>query len=194
MIIILYQYYNNKIYTRNIVKKRINQSFKKLYNEVTKENRNKLRDIILEKMNFSLFFECELKEIKENIYNSMNIEELLIDKNIKNNNKFLLITFFAHKKIEEKGFLEILENSYVVNIEIDDFVKEMKQKLKEIKSIKELYKYIWSEIAKNKDELQIIIEGYKRAKEKGYIENNKKKRNNIWQGKAIFWPKKVRLL
>ena len=41
MIIILYQYYNNKIYTRNIVKKRINQSFKKLYNEVTKENRNK---------------------------------------------------------------------------------------------------------------------------------------------------------
>ena len=190
---ILYQYYNDKKYTRNMVKGRIKQSFKKLFNEISQENRDKLKDIILEKMNFSLFFEYELNEMKEEIYNIMKIEELLSDKNIKNKdeileyafesqrgNKLLIITFFAQKKIEEKGFLENLENNYGVYLEIDDFVKEMKEKLKEIKSFKELYKYIGIEFAQDKDELQIIIEGYKRAKEKGYIrgKNNEKKRNN----------------
>ena len=193
---ILYQYYNDKNYTRNMVIKRIKQSFKKLFNEVSQENRNKLKDIIYEKMNFSLFFEYELNEIKDEIYNSMKIEELLSDKNIKNiknkdeileyafesqrGNKLLIITFFAQKKIDEKDFLENLEKNYGVFLEIDDFVKEMKQKLKEIKSFKELYKYIGSEFSQDKDELQLIIEGYKRAKEKGYIreKNNEKKRNN----------------
>ena len=203
---ILYQYYGDKNYTRNMVIKRIKQSFKKLFNEITQENRNKLKEIIYEKMNFSIFFERELNEIKEDIYNSMKIEEILSDKNIKNKdeilkyafesqrgNKLLIITFFAQKKIEEKDFLENLEKNYGVYLEIDDFVKEMKQKLEEIKSFKELFKYVGSEFSQDKDELQLIIDGYKRAKEKGYIreKNNEKKRNNNINFEGISHIKRI---
>ena len=144
-------------------------------------------------MNFSLFFEFELNKIKEDIYDSMKIENLLNDKNIKNKdeilkyafesqrgNKLLIITFFAQKKIDEKDFLENLEKNYGVYLDIDNFVKEMKQKLKDIKCFKELFKYIGNEFSQDKDELQLIIDGYISAKKKGYIreKNNEKQINN----------------
>ena len=190
---ILWQYYDDEIYTKSMVIKRITQSFKKLFNECCKENRDKLKEIILEKMNFSIFFERELNEMKEDIYNSMEIDEILKNKNIQNQqeileyafssqrgNQLLLITFFAQKKIEEKDFLENLEKNYGVYLGIDDFLKDMKKKLKEIKSFKELYKYIGSDFAQDKDGFELLIEGYKRAKAKGYIKDKKKEniRNN----------------
>jgi ubiquitin-protein ligase len=190
---ILWQYYDDANYAKSMVIKRITQSFKKLFNECCKENRDKLKEIILEKMNFSIFFERELNEMKEDIYNSMEIDEILKNKNIQNQqeileyafssqrgNQLLLITFFAQKKIEEKDFLENLEKNYGVYLGIDDFLKDMKEKLKEIKSFKELYKYIGSDFAQDKDGLELLIEGYKRAKEKGYIKDKKKEniRNN----------------
>jgi hypothetical protein len=193
---ILWQYYDDANYARSMVIKRITQSFKKLFNECCKENRDKLKEIILEKMNFSIFFERELNEMKEDIYNSMEIDEILKNKNIQNQqeileyafssqrgNQLLLITFFAQKKIEEKDFLENLEKNYGVYLGIDDFLKDMKKKLKEIKSFKELYKYIGSDFAQDKDGLELLIEGYKRAKEKGYIKDKKKEniRNNGYE-------------
>ena len=187
---ILWQYNNNTGYARNMVIKRMTQSFKRLFNECTQESRNKLKEIILEKMNFSIFFERELNEIKDDVYNSFKIDELLKDKNIKNKdeileyafksqrgNQLLIITFFAQKKIEEKDFLENLEKNYGVYLDIDTFVKEMKQKLNEIKGFKQLYEYIGSDFGKDKDEIELLIEGYQRAKEKGYIrEKNNNKR------------------
>ena len=190
---ILWQYYDDANYAKSMVIKRITQSFKKLFNECYKENRDKLKEIILEKMNFSIFFERELNEMKEDIYNSMEIDEILKNKNIQNQqeileyafssqrgNQLLLITFFAQKKIEEKDFLENLEKNYGVYLGIDGFLKDMKEKLKEIKSFKELYKYIGSDYAQDKDGFELLIEGYKRAKEKGYIKDKKKEniRNN----------------
>ena len=190
---ILWQYYDDEIYTKSMVIKRITQSFKKLFNECCKENRDKLKEIILEKMNFSIFFERELNEMKEDIYNSMEIDEILKNKNIQNQqeileyafssqrgNQLLLITFFAQKKIEEKDFLENLEKNYGVYFGIEVFLKDMKEKLKEIKSFKELYKYIGSDFAQDKDGFELLIEGYKRAKAKGYIKDKKKEniRNN----------------
>ena len=190
---ILYQYYGNVNYAKNMVTSRMTQSFKRLFNECCQENRDKLKKIILEKMNFSIFFEVELNQIKDDIYNSLNIEEILQDKNIKNlneileyaftsqrGNQLLIITFFAQKKIEEKDFLENLEKSFGVYLDVDDFIKEMKQKLNEIKSYKDLYKYIGSDFAQDKNDLDLIVEGYKRAKLKGYIRdyNAPKVRNN----------------
>ena len=189
---ILYQYNGDTNYAKNSVTKRMTQSFKRLFNECFPDTRNKLKEIIYEKMNFSIFFEVELNEMKEDIYNSYKVEELLKDKNIKNSdeildyafnsqrgNKLLIITFFAQKKIEEKNFLENLEKNYGVFLEIDDFLKEMKQKMKEIKSIKQLYKYIGSDFGKDKSEMQLIIEGYARAKQKGYIREKKNNNMNI---------------
>ena len=189
---ILWQYNYNSYLTKSTVTHRMTTSFKRLFNECTPESRNKLKEIIFEKMNFSIFFEVELNTMKEDIYNDYKVEEFLSDKNIKNideileyafqsqrGNQLLIITFFAQKKIEENNFLENLEKNYGVYVEIDDFVKEMKQKLKEIKSIKQLYEYIGSDFGKDKSELELIIEGYKRAKQKGYIrEKNDMKINN----------------
>ena len=184
---IMFQYYGNINYTKNMVTKRITQSFKKLFNECCQENRDKLKKIILEKMNFSIFFERELNEMKEDIYKSMEIDEILKNKNITNvdeileyafssqrGNQLLIITFFAQKKIEEKDFLENLEKNYGVYLEIDEFIKGMKAKLSEIKTFKELYNYIGSEFGQDKSGLELLIEGYKRAKQKGYIKDNKK--------------------
>jgi len=98
-------------------------------------------------------------------------------------NQLLLITFFALKKITEKGFMDELEKNYGIFIEVDKFVQDMKQKLKEIKSFKDLYEYIGSEFGKDKTELELIIEGYAKAKEKGYIRAPypKKNYNNNYQ-------------
>jgi hypothetical protein len=188
---LLWQYHNNINYTRNMVSKRMSQSFKKLFNECSQDTRNKLKEIILEKINFSLFFETELKEIKEDIYSSFKMDELLKDKNIKNiseilefafksqrGNQLLIITFLAQKKLEEKEFLENLEKNYGIFLEIDDFIKEMKLKLNEIKSYKGLYEFIGSEFGKNKTETELIIEAFQRAKKKGYIRNNNIKSND----------------
>ena len=202
---ILWQYYGDINYTKNMVVKRISQSFKKLFNECSQESRDKLKKIILEKMNFSIFFERELNEMKEDIYNSMEIDEILANKNITNvdeildyafssqrGNQLLIITFFAQKKLEEKNFLENLEKNYGVYLEIDEFVKGMKAKLNEIKSFKELYNYIGSDFAQDKNGLEILIEGYKRAKQKGYIRDNKKNNviNNGFNGNRMYRGKR----
>ena len=98
-------------------------------------------------------------------------------------NQLLLITFFALKKIGEKDFMDELEKNYGIFIEVDKFVEKMKQKLQEIKTFKSLYKFIGSDIAKGKTELELITEGYAKAKEKGYIRApfQKKNYNNNYQ-------------
>jgi len=187
---LLWQYYNDINYTKNMVAKRMSQSFKKLFNECSQDTRNKLKEIILEKMNFSLFFETELNDIKEDIYSSFKMDELLKDKSIKNineilefafksqrGNQLLIITFLAQKQLEKKEFLENLEKNYGIFLEIDNFIKEMKQKLNEIKSYKGLYEFIGSEFGKNETEIELIIEAFERAKKKGYIRNDNIKNN-----------------
>ena len=129
-------------------------------------------------------------------YDSFKVDEILKDNELQNideilkyayesqrGNQLLLITFFALKKIAEKGFMDELEKNYGIFVEVDKFVQDMKQKLKDIKSFKDLYEYIGSEFGKDKTELELIIEGYKKAKEKGYIRSSypKKNYNNNYQ-------------
>ena len=103
-------------------------------------------------------------------------------------NNLLLITFFAQKKIEEKGFIEKLEKNYGIYLEVDNFIKEMKQKLEEVKSYNELLKYIGSEFGKDQKDTEIIKEAYKKAKNKRYVErttnlsNERREINNIRGG------------
>lgn len=86
--------------------------------------------------------------------------------------KILLLPFFLRKKFEEKGFLEELENNYGVylNMEKDNFINEMKNKIKEIKNYNELFKFIGCEYGSNEDYIQAIMKGYKR-----FNTNNNKK-------------------
>ena len=91
-------------------------------------------------------------------------------------NNCLLITYFIQKKIEEKGFLDKLKKNYGVYLEVENFNKDMKKTMKEIKNHKQLFEYIGSEYGKNKSDIELIKEAYKIAKLKNYIkieeENN----------------------
>ena len=87
-------------------------------------------------------------------------------------NQLLLITFYVLKKIEEKDFMEELEKNYGIYLKIDEFMNELKKKLNEIKTYKNLYKFIGNEFGNDKTDLELIIAGYERAKTKGYIRNS----------------------
>jgi len=89
--------------------------------------------------------------------------------NSQRGNKLLLITFFAQKKIEEKGFMEKLEKNYGIYLDVDNFIKEMKRKLDEVKSYNQLFEYIGSEFGRNESDIELIQKAYKEAKLKGYI-------------------------
>ena len=182
-------------YAESDVKERMNISFKKLFNECTYDSKKKLGDLILRNLNFSSYFDLPSNfEIYDSYYDNLRVDELLQDKNIKNmdkileyafksqkGNSLLIISFFAQKKTEEKGFLEELEKNYGIYLDVDNFIKEMNRKLKEINSFKKMFEYIGSEFGSDMNDLKIIIEGYQRAKEKGYIRrdnNNFANQNN----------------
>ena len=177
---------------RKIIIDKINNSFKNIFTQCSKESKNKISRIILENLKFSnycntkrdsTFIEYEKKtEIRNLLYDSCRVDELLKDKKIKNmdeilkfafdnqkGNKLLIITFLTAKKIENKEFIKELEDNYGIYLEVDSFIKEMNQKLKDIKSLSEMYKFIGSEFGSDEDDLEIIIKSYERAKKKGYI-------------------------
>ena len=178
---------------KEMIIEEISKSFKETFLRCTKESRNKIFRIILNNLKFANYFLVkkdeiykmyeEKNEIKNELYDSCKVDVLLKDKKIKNideivqfafdsqiGNKLLIITFFTAKKIENKDFMKELEDNYGINLDVDIFIKEMNQKLKEIKSLKEMYEYIGSDFGwEEEDDLEIIIKSYQRAKKKGYI-------------------------
>ena len=163
-------------------------SFKDIFNKFNKELKKKYID----KLKFANYFNTkkddiyrmyeEKTEIRNELYDNCRVNELLKDKKIKNmdeilkyyfdnqkGNKLFIITFFTAKKIENKEFMKELEDNYGIYLDVDTFIKEMNQKLNEIKSFKKMYEYIGSDFGKDEDDLNIVINSYERAKMKGYI-------------------------
>ena len=107
------------------------------------------------------------------------IDELLNDEDFikyvyrsQRGNNLLLITFFAQIKIEEKGFINELEKNYGIYLEVDNFIKEMRQKLNEVQTYGQLFEYIGSEFGKNKTDKELLKKAFEKAKLKGYIRDN----------------------
>ena len=121
----------------------------------------------------------KLMQIERNAYMNKTVDELINDDEFlkyvygsQRGNNLLLITFFAQKKIEEKGFMNELEKNYGIYLEVDSFIKEMRQKLNEIQSYGKLFEYIGSEFGKNKTDQELIRGAFETAKLKGYIRDN----------------------
>ena len=169
----------------------MSQNFKKLFCGCGEDGRNQIKKIISENLDFSDYF-----IVVDSRYDNFQVSDILKDENIKNKeeivetlfnsqrgNKLLIITFFAQKKVEEKGFLEELEKNYGIYLEVDDFIEEMQKKLEEIKTFKQLLEYVESDYGKDKTDIEIIIEAYDKAKEKNYISRaniqNIQRNNNI---------------
>ena len=165
----------------------MSQNFKSLFLGCGDDSRNQIKKIITDNLDFSDYF----FELVDSRYNNFQVSDILRDGNIKNKdeivqtlfdsqrgNKLLIITFFAQKKIEEKGFLEELEKNYGIYLEVDDFIEEMQKKLDEIKTFKQLLEYVGSDFGKDKTDLEIIIEAYDKAKEKNYLKSTNNQINN----------------
>jgi hypothetical protein len=179
----LRNYHNDWKYAKRMAQNRITQSFKKLYNEVSQWSRNKLRDIIKERMHFNDFFEEDESIIRGQLYDSFWVSEVLtgneqsfsINDILKyaydslKGNQLLLITFAVLKKLNEEGFMKSLEDNYGIYVEVDAFVDDIKKSLNNVKSYKELYQCIGSDLGNNKTELELIIDAYEMAKQKRYI-------------------------
>ena len=180
---------NNWKYAKRMAEERIKKNFKSLYNEVSDWSRDKIKKVIKEKMHFEEFFEEDERYIKEEVYEAFKVNELLKLKEgnkgmedilayiyeSQKGNQLLLITFAVLKKTKEKGFIEELEKTYGIYMGVDEFVQEIKQKLKEIKSYKDLYKYINTDYGEDKTELEIIKEAYEKALKKKYIRDPNEK-------------------
>ena len=194
----LWNYQNNFYYAKRSAENRITQSFKKLYNECSDWGRNKLNNLIKENMRFGDFFIEDEKDIRAGLYDACQVNEILKgnDENTpqmrdvlkyayesQKGNQLLLITFLVLNKLGEQGFMEELEKNYGIYVEVDSFFLEMKKKLKEIKSYKELYEFIKVDLGKDKTELEIIVEAYEKAKQKRYIrdQNESLRINNNYQ-------------
>jgi hypothetical protein len=165
----------------------IKQSFKGLFTRCSKEGKEKIREIISNNLNFPDYFGVGVNNKDEELYDNFQVHELLknLSESKKNElikaafesqrgNYLLLITFFAQKKIEEKGFLEQLEKNYGVYLDVDNFIKEMNQKISEIKTYKALFEYIGADFIKeekykDKNDLELIIDAYQMALDKKYI-------------------------
>ena len=121
----------------------------------------------------------KLIQNKRNEYLKKTVDELLKDEEFlkyvyggQRGNNLLLITFFAQKKIEEKGFMNVLEKNYGIYLEVDNFIKEMRQKLDEVRSYRQLFDYIGCEFGKNKTDEELIKEAFEKAYLKRYINDS----------------------
>ena len=177
---------------RELAEKRISQSFKRLFQECSREGKDKLKDIILKNLYFPDYFQQVLQKNIE-LYDNFKVNKLLKDLsgNVKEEflskafesqkgNKLLFITFFAQKKIEEEGFLDNLEKNYGVYLDVDNFIQEMNQKSSEIKSFQALMEYVGADFIKDekgnnkyKDDLELIIDMYGKALQKKYFGNTR---------------------
>ena len=192
-----------------MVTQTIQRSFKVLYTKCDKKTKDSLKKIIEDNLDFSSYFDTESPmfkeyikrtEIKNDLYDSFNVDKLLkkLDKDVlkevlkfayecQNGNKLLLITFFTQKKIEDKEFMKELEKNYGIYLDVETFIKEMNQKLSEIKSYHELFNYIGSEFGKDMDDYDILLNSYIKAKDKEYIKTyNNNHGNNRGRGRGDY--------
>ena len=85
---------------RKMIKK-INHSFKDLYNWCSRETKDKIKEIILKKLNIYDYF--SLDEYLNYLYN------MIIDIKIKNTYYILIIFFYLRKKIKQNNFMNDLK-------------------------------------------------------------------------------------
>ena len=92
--------------------------------------------------------------------------------------------------MEEKNFISELKNNYGVYLKVNSFIKEMKQKLKEINSYSALYKFIGCDLLDNLYEKEYLIQSYVKAKNKQYIKKNNNYSNNFYRSSNNFFSRR----
>ena len=174
--------------TKKEIKLRIMHEFPLIYKNECSSKAQKKIDQLLINNNIDLLKFCsyELKENKNlkklDYFENNEVNELMkkIDKKYHSEiakklydtsrGNLLLVTTLAQKKTYEPGFLKKLEKNYGIFLNIEDFMREINTKIKEIQCYKDLFNFMKADIIDEKeDEFQKIIKCYEKAKEKRYI-------------------------
>ena len=165
--------------------------FKNIYLTSTDETKKEIDNYILNNLSFNKYFTYSLNskhiskieainEKLKNIYKSK-IREYLSKQNLsffekiytsQKGNSLMLVSMMARKKMKKVNFFEKLEKNYGVFLDASNFIDEIRQKIGQIKTYSDLYKYIRCTLIKSDDvysEIDIISDAYSEAKIKEYI-------------------------
>ena len=169
------------------VKSRIMNEFPSLYKtQCSSEAQKEIDQLLIENINLLKYCSIQIQKnknlIKDDYFTNHEVDILMrkIDKKYHleitkklfdiSRVNLLLITTLAQKKLNESGFLKELEKNYGVYLKVGDFIKEIKDKLKEVQCYKDLFNFMKADvIGDNEDEYEMIINCYEKAKEKNYI-------------------------
>ena len=143
------------------IKKIICSSFKKFINNSDMNTREKVKKIILENTNFYEHIEFE-KYFNNELNDESNTERR---KDILTS---LVILLYIKKKINEKNFMNELENNFGVYLKIDEIIKELKGIISNIDIYfdKEVWNFDKIRVKKLIDEIINLDDGTIEAKEK----------------------------
>ena len=199
---------NQKNNIKIFIKHELKINFKNFIEKSSENLNKKITNLIVKKrgLEFILNSKTKIKKNKKNFnfnpndYENYKVENLLKNMNTKKllkyayssqrGNHLLLITFIAKKKMEEKNFISELKKNYGVYLKVNSFIKEMKQKLKEINSYSALYKFIGCDLLDNLYEKEYLIQSYVKAKNKQYIKKNNNYSNNFYRRTNNFFSRR----
>ena len=172
---------------KNEIKNKLIDEFPNLYKNIcSPSSQKKIDELLLQNINLYKYCDQELKnhEIQKEDFLDTNQVDLLLEKIDKKyhleivhklydvaKDNLLLITTLAQMKMNEKGFLSELEQNYGVYMNIEELMKEINQKIKDVKCFKDLFDFMKADVVfKLEDEYEAIIKSYRKAKEKKYIQ------------------------
>ena len=172
--------------TKNEIKNKLIDEFPHLYKNIcSSASQNKIDDLLLKNINLYKYCAQDLKnfQLEPEDYLGTNQVDTLLEKIDKKHHleivyklydvskdNLLLITTLAQMKMNQKGFLSQLEQNYGVYMNIEDLMKEINQKIKDVKCYKDLFDFMKADVVfKLEDEYDSIIKSYQKAKEKKYI-------------------------
>ena len=147
--------------------KKINNSFKDLYNWCSKETKDKIEDIIIKNLNFSDYF--SLNEYL--IYILDMIQHTQLDESY----NILMIFFYLRQKIKQNNFMNQLEKDYGVYLDSENAIKEINHMIDNLIQFKDLNFYFINNFDK------IIIDIYALIyclENKIYLNFDKNKQDN----------------
>ena len=93
----LWNFNHSRKYARRNAEQGITRSFKSFYNQCSQWSKNRMNDLIREKMHFSDFFEEDQKVIKSELYDSYQVEEVLKGSNENNTSDVLRYVYESQK-------------------------------------------------------------------------------------------------
>ena len=172
--------------TKAEIKNKLIDEFPHLYKNIcSSTSQNKIDELLLKNINLYKYCSQDLKndELEPEDYLGTNQVDELFEKIDKKHHleivyklydvskdNLLLITTLAQMKMNQKGFLSQLEQNFGVYMDIEALMKEINQKIKEVKCYKDLFDFMKADVVfKLEDEYEAIIKSYQKAREKKYI-------------------------